>query len=138
MKIPSNSCILVSSLELIEDYPVLHPQIDPIKTKLTEVISSILFRLKYQDEVDEVTDEFIFDSVQPYLAEDIQAIYISDKAIIGSIKEYLYHLFVELGGIKNLTNIQSIIFSGSLNATKHVIIDLVKPKPNVTNVLIGV
>lgn len=112
---------------------------EPLKCRLTSFISSLLISLKFSESATELTDDFILQYLKLFLDEDVHSLYIKDSLILGTIKEYLYHLLDELGGIKGLRDCSSIVFAGSI--TKHrgkVILDLCKPKPNSFNVLVGV
>ena len=138
MKMSSNSYMLISSLELIETYPVLHNEVIAIRTKLSSYISGLLIDLRYRDELKELDDELLLSGIDAYFSPE-EILYISESKIIGSIKEYLYHLFDEMGGIENLSNCESIIFAGNLQLPKQkIVLDLIKPSPNEMNVLIGV
>lgn len=87
----------------------------------------------------EPTDEMVIDYLRAALSDDEQAIYISDKKIATSIKEYLYHLFNEMGGVECLKRYKVIIFAGSCELPpEKITMHLVKPEPNEMNVLIGV
>ena len=134
----SNNYMLISSLELIETYPVLHNEVIAIRTKLSSYISGLLIDLKYRDELKELDDELLLSRLEVYFSPE-ETLYISESKIIGSIKEYLYHLFDEMGGMENLSNCESIIFAGSLQLPKQkIVLYLIKPPPNEMNVLIGV
>lgn len=138
MKTPSSNYTLISSLELIETYPVLHNEVEEIKTKLSSYISGLLIDLKYKAELKELDDSDLLSRLEAYFNPE-ETLYISEGKIIGSIKEYLYHLFDEMGGIENLSNYGSIIFAGSLQLPKQkIILHLIKPPPNEMNVLMGV
>lgn len=138
MKTTSNKYTLISSLELIETYPVLHSEVEDIKTKLTVYVSGLLIDLKYMGVLAELSDDDLLSRLEVYFNPE-EILYISESKIIGSIKEYLYHLFDEMGGIENLSNCESIIFAGSLQLPKQkIVLDLIKPPPNEMNVLIGV
>lgn len=138
MKTTSNKYTLISSLELIETYPVLHNEVEEIKTKLSSYVSGLLLDLKYKTELKELDDSDLFSRLEAYFSPE-ETLYISESKIIGSIKEYLYHLFDEMGGIENLSNCESIIFAGSLQLPKQkIVLHLIKPPPNEMNVLIGV
>lgn len=135
---PSSNYTLISSLELIETYPVLHNEVEEIKTKLSSYISGLLIDLKYKAELKELDDSDLLSRLEAYFNPE-EILYISESKIIGSIKEYLYHLFDEMGGIENLSNCESIIFAGSLQLPKQkIVLHLIKPPPNEMNVLIGV
>lgn len=138
MKTTSNKYTLISSLELIETYPVLHSEVEDIKTKLTVYVSGLLIDLKYMGVLAELSDDDLLSRLEVYFNPE-EILYISENKIIGSIKEYLYRLFDEMGGIENLSNCESIIFAGSLQLPKQkIVLDLIKPPPNEVNVLIGV
>lgn len=138
MKTTSNKYTLISSLELIETYPVLHNEVEEIKTKLSSYVSGLLIDLKYKAELKELDDSDLLSRLEAYFSPE-ETLYISESKIIGSIKEYLYHLFDEMGGIENLSNCESIIFAGSLQLPKQkIVLYLIKPPPNEMNVLIGV
>ena len=57
MKTTSNKYTLISSLELIETYPVLHSEVEDIKTKLTVYVSGLLIDLKYMGVLAELSDD---------------------------------------------------------------------------------
>lgn len=112
---------------------------ETIKAKLTVCVRTILVNLKFQNEITELTDEYIQHHLTLLLDEDEQAIYIKDKLIVASIKEYLYHLLNEIGGVGDLKDYECIVFAGSAcNHKPYPIVELVKPKPNEVNVLMGV
>ncbi len=138
MKMSSNNYMLISSLELIETYPVLHNEVIAIRTKLSSYISGLLIDLKYRDELKELDDELLLSRLEVYFSPE-ETLYISESKIIGSIKEYLYHLFDEMGGIENIKQYSTIVFAGSIELPKQkVVLELVKLPPNEMNVLIGV
>lgn len=138
LKTTSNKYTLISSLELIETYPVLHSEVEEIKTKLSSYVSGLLLDLKYKTELEELDDSDLFSRLETYFNPE-EILYINESKIIGSIKEYLYHLFDEMGGMENLSNCESIIFAGSLQLPKQkIVLYLIKPPPNEMNVLMGV
>ena len=138
LKTTSNKYTLISSLELIETYPILHNEVEEIKTKLSSYVSGLLLDLKYKTELEELDDSDLFSRLETYFNPE-EILYINESKIIGSIKEYLYHLFDEMGGMENLSNCESIIFAGSLQLPKQkIVLYLIKPPPNEMNVLIGV
>ena len=138
LKTTSNKYTLISSLELIETYPVLHSEVEEIKTKLSSYVSGLLLDLKYKTELEELDDSDLFSRLENYFNPE-EILYISESKIIDSIKEYLYHLFDEMGGIENLKQYSTIVFAGSIELPKQkVVLELVKLPPNEMNVLIGV
>ena len=138
MKMLSKEYMLISSLELIETYPVLHNEVEDIKTKLTVYVSGLLIDLKYMGVLAELSDDDLLSRLEVYFNPE-ETLYISESKIIGSIKEYLYHLFDEMGGIENIKQYSTIVFAGSIELPKQkVVLELVKLPPNEMNVLIGV
>jgi hypothetical protein len=138
MKTTSNKYTLISSLELIETYPVLHSEVEDIKTKLTVYVSELLIDLKYMGVLAELSDDDLLSRLEVYFNPE-EILNISENKIIGSIKEYLYHLFDEMGGIENIKQYSTIVFAGSIELPKQkVVLELVKLPPNEMNVLIGV
>lgn len=86
----------------------------------------------------ELDDEVLLSRLEAYFNPE-EILYISESKIIGSIKEYLYHLFDEMDGIENLQQYTTIVFAGSIELPKQkIVLELVKLPANEMNVLIGV
>ena len=86
----------------------------------------------------ELSDDDLLSRLEVYFNPE-ETLYISESKIIGSIKEYLYHLFDEMGGIENIKQYSTIVFACSIELPKQkVVLELVKLPPNEMNVLIGV
>ena len=111
---------------------------EDIKTRLTAYISGLLIDLKYMDVLTELSDDYLLSRLENYFSPE-ETLYISEGKIIDSIKEYLYHLFDEMGGIEKLKRYSTIIFAGSLELPKEkIVLQLVRPPANEMNVLVGV
>lgn len=86
----------------------------------------------------ELDDELLLSRLDAYFSPE-EILYISESKIIGSIKEYLYHLFDEMDGIENLKQYSTIVFAGSIELPKQkIVLELVRPPANEMNVLMGV
>lgn len=86
----------------------------------------------------ELDDADLLSRLEVYFSPD-ETLYVSDSKIISSIKEYLYHLFDEMGGIENLKQYSTIVFAGNIELPKQkIVLELVRPPANEMNVLIGV
>ena len=138
LKTTSNKYTLISSLELIETYPVLHNEVEEIKTKLSSYVSGLLLDLKYKTELKELDDSDLLSRLEAHFNPE-EILYINESKIIGSIKEYLYHLFDEMGGMENIKQYSTIVFAGSIELPKQkIVLELVRLPANEMNVLIGV
>lgn len=118
---------------------MIHAEVDEVKAKLDLLVSTLLLALKYDLDVDELDDGLILSYLYIVYTPDEISLHISDKKIVVSIKEYLYHLFDEVGGIKALKNVDMIVFAGSIDLpARNILLSLDRPKPNHMNVLLGV
>ena len=94
--------------------------------------------LKYMGVLAELSDDDLLSRLEVYFNPE-EILYISESKIIGSIKEYLYHLFDEMDGIENLKQYSTIVFAGSIELPKQkIVLELVRPPANEMNVLLGV
>ena len=131
----SATCVLVLSLDLIDNYPVLHAEVLPIRSKLRPIVNCLLhlikkdkFAMPSQDKV-----RFAMEMLDP-----ADVLEIRDELIEGSLKEYLFHLVFEIRSIRR-ENVDIIIFGNSLAESKmNAVVELTDKVPNHVNVLFGI
>lgn len=130
--------MMFSSLELIEDYHLLHNEVEPIKHLLAGFVIYVLLQIKRDSNWDIDVEEF-YSYLRTYLDEDQVVLYIKDSLILESIKEYLYHLFNEMGGKIELAKVDKLVFLGSLSIKPYrAVVDLRLTTPHQDNILLGV
>lgn len=141
----SDKYILFIGLSAIENYPLLHKEIDAIRTELSPIINQIMQDV-YQRKLTEIDEEKLILLIDSEISEQTWVNLIEHHGVevqtwvLNSIMEYLYHLKDETLNFTLIHQAEKIAFLGnaSFKIPIRFLVNLDQPKLNDINIEVGI